>query len=129
MNLHAGMELPELRMGPISRKSLALFAGASGDHQPSHIDIDAARAKGRDDVIVHGMLIMALMGRMLTDLAPQDRIRSFTTRFVAVTPVHGEPCCNGRVTAVADGLATLEIEARLADGKLVAQGEAVIALA
>jgi acyl dehydratase len=125
-DLIVGATLPELRVEPISRKTLALFAGASGDHQPSHIDIDAARAKGRDDVIAHGMLIMAYMSRMLVDLVPQDRIRSFSTRFVAVTPVYGEPVCTGRVTALEDGLATLALETHLADGKLVARGEAVI---
>ena len=86
--LIAGTELRPLHIEPISRKTLALFAGASGDHQPTHIDIDAARAKGRDDVIAHGMLMMAYLGRMLTDLVPQDKIRSFKARFVAITPVH-----------------------------------------
>lgn len=128
VSLQVGTELPPLQVEPISRKTLALFAGASGDHQPSHIDIDAARAKGRDDVIVHGMLIMACMGRMLTDLVPQERICGFSTRFVAVTPVHAAPRCTGRVVAIDGGMARLQLETHLADGLLVAQGEAVIAL-
>jgi acyl dehydratase len=123
-----GTELPSLRLPAISRKTLALFAGASGDHQPSHIDIDAARAKGREDVIAHGMLIMAYMGRMLTDFVPQDRIRSFSTRFVAITPVHAEPMCTARVVSVEDGIARLELETQLTNGKIVARGEAVIDL-
>jgi acyl dehydratase len=121
-----GAELPPLQVEPISRKLLALFAGASGDHQATHIDIDAARAKGRDDVIVHGMLIMAYMSRLLTDVVPQKRIRSFSTRFVAVTPVHASPRFTGRVVAIDRGLATVELVSHLADGKLVAQGTAVI---
>jgi acyl dehydratase len=127
-DVKVGTELPPLRVPAISRKTLALFAGASGDHQPTHIDIDAARAKGRDDVIAHGMLVMAYMSRILTDFVPQDRIRSFATRFLAVTPVHGELTCTGRVVAVKDGMAHLELETRLADGKIVARGEAVIDL-
>lgn len=123
-----GTELPPLRLPAISRKTLALFAGASGDHQPSHIDIDAARAKGREDVIAHGMLIMAYIGRMLTDFVPQLRIRSFATRFVAITPVHAEPICTGRIVSLENGIAQLELEARLADGKIVARGEAIIDL-
>ena len=71
LDIHVGMDLPSLRVEPISRKTLALFAGASGDHQPTHIDIDAAKAKGRDDVIAHGMLMMAYLGRVVTDLVPQ----------------------------------------------------------
>jgi acyl dehydratase len=127
-NVTVGMELPPLSIPAISRKTLALFAGASGDHQPSHIDLDAAKAKGREDVIAHGMLIMGYMGRMLTDFVPQERIRSFSTRFVAVTPVHAEPRCTGRVVAIEDGLASLELATHLADGKLVARGDAVIDL-
>lgn len=121
-----GMELPPLTIAPITRKTLALFAGASGDHQPTHIDIDAARAKGRDDVIAHGMLMMAYLGRMLTDLVPQEKVRAFRTRFVAMTPVHAEPTCTGRIVAVTDGLATVALEVTLADGTTVARGEAVI---
>jgi acyl dehydratase len=128
IRLEPGMMLAPLRIDPISRKTLALFAGASGDHQPSHIDIEAARAKGRPDVIAHGMLIMAYLGRMVTDLVPQDRIRSFRTRFVATTPVHAEPLCTGRVVTVENGLAMLELTVQLGDGTVVAKGEAVVAV-
>ena len=126
--LSVGAELPSLRIEPISRKTLALYAGASGDHQATHLDIDAARAKGRSDVIAHGMLMMAYLGRMLTDLVPQEKIRSYSARFVATTPVHAEPTCTGRVTAMADGLATLELAIQLADGTVVVRGEAVVDL-
>ena len=123
-----GMELPPLRIAPISRTTLALFAGASGDHQPSHLDIDAARAKGRDDVIAHGMLMMAYLGRMLTDIVAQEKIRSFKARFLATTPVHAEPTCSGRVVAIDNGCATLELAIKLADGATVVRGEAVVEL-
>jgi acyl dehydratase len=126
LDIHVGMDLPSLRVEPISRKTLALFAGASGDHQPTHIDIDAAKAKGRDDVIAHGMLMMAYLGRVVTDLVPQEKIRSYTARFVATTPVHAQPTCTGRVVALQDGLATLELAIHLADGTTVLRGEAVI---
>ena len=121
-----GMELPPLQTPPITRKTLALFAGASGDHQPTHIDIDAARAKGRPDVIAHGMLLMAYLGRLLTDWLPQDRIRSYKARFVAMTPVHAVATCRGRVSAIADGLATLELSISLADGTTVVRADAVV---
>ena len=121
-----GTELPALRIQPISRKTLALFAGASGDHQPTHLDIDAARAKGRDDVIAHGMLMMAYLGRVLTDWVPPERIRSYGARFLAITPVHAQPTCRGRVIAVADGIATVELWIELDDGRTVVKGEATV---
>ena len=61
-----GQELPPLKLPPITRTTLALFAGASGDHNPVHIDIDFARAAGMPDVFAHGMLSMAYLGRFLT---------------------------------------------------------------
>ena len=41
-----GDELPAVAFGPYSRKLLALYAGASGDHNDIHIDVDFARAAG-----------------------------------------------------------------------------------
>jgi acyl dehydratase len=123
-----GTELPALRIDPISRRVLALFAGASGDHQPVHIDIDAAKAKGRDDVFAHGMLSMAYVGRVLTNFVPQERIRSFKARFVAITPVYAQPTCTGRIVAIQDGLATIELAMSLADGTTVVRGEAEVDL-
>lgn len=125
-NVTVGMELPPLRIEPISRKTLALFAGASGDHQPTHIDIDAAKAKGREDVIAHGMLMMAYLGRVLTNFVPQEKIRSYKARFVATTPVHAQPTCTGRIVSIKDGLATLELAISLADGTTVLRGDAVV---
>ncbi|MFD2764295.1 MaoC/PaaZ C-terminal domain-containing protein [Micromonospora eburnea] len=126
--IQVGTELPPLRLPPVSRATLALFAGASGDHNPIHIDLDVARSAGLDDVFAHGMLSMAYLGRLLTNWVPQDRIRSYRVRFTAITPVHGTPTCTGRVVAVADGLATVELAVTLADGTTTLTGEAVIDL-
>jgi acyl dehydratase len=132
MNFHnarVGDELPPLRIAPISRKLLAMFAGASGDHQATHIDIDAAHAKGRKDVIAHGMLSMAWVSRVLLDFVPQERIRSYKARFVAIAPVYAEPTCTGRITAIANGLATIDLTMTLADGTVAVRGEAVVDIA
>lgn len=123
-----GMELPLLKTGPISRKTLALFAGASGDHQPTHIDIDAARAKGRQDVIAHGMLMMAYLSRMLTDWVPQEKIRSYKARFVTMTPVHAVATCRGRIIEIKDEIASVELSINLEDGTTVVRAEALVDL-
>jgi acyl dehydratase len=127
-----GAELPPLRIDPISRTTLALFAGASGDHNPIHIDIDVAKSAGLDDVFAHGMLSMAYLGRLLTNIVPQQQLRSYRVRFAAITPVHGQPTCTGAVTSIdeADGerLATLDLKVSLPDGTVTLLGQAVIAL-
>jgi acyl dehydratase len=119
-----GQELSPLRVAPISRSTLALFAGASGDVNPIHIDLDIARSAGLDDVFAHGMLSMAYLGRFLTDWMPQARLRRWRVRFSAITPVHAEPVCTGVVTAIDNGIATLDIAVRLADGTVTLSGTA-----
>ncbi|MEV4939720.1 MaoC/PaaZ C-terminal domain-containing protein [Streptomyces zaomyceticus] len=124
-----GTQLPQLTVEPISRTTLALFAGASGDHNPIHIDTDVARDAGADDVFAQGMLSMAYLARMLTDWVPQERLRSWHVRFRAITPVHGRPTCTGRVVAVnAASEATIALEVTLPDGTVTLVGDAVVDL-
>ncbi|SDW97378.1 Acyl dehydratase [Saccharopolyspora shandongensis] len=126
------VELPPLSLPPISRAALALFAGASGDHNPIHIDLDNARSAGFDDVFAHGMLSMAYLGRLLTGWMPQSALRSFSVRFVAITPVHGRPTCTGEVTGIEDvdgeRRAHLDLAVVLADGTVTLRGDAVVAV-
>lgn len=75
----------------ISRATLALFAGASGDHNPIHIDTDFAAAAGYDDVFAHGMLSVAYLAKALTGVVPQERLKALEVRFVSRTPVHAAP--------------------------------------
>jgi acyl dehydratase len=126
-----GDRIPDLVFGPITRTHLALYAGASLDHNPIHIDIDFARKAGLDDVFAHGMLSMAQLGRLVSEWAGQDRLRALSSRFTAITPVGATVTCTGEVTAVdEDGgerLLTLKLESRIDDGTVTQMGEAVIA--
>jgi acyl dehydratase len=127
-----GTVLPALSAEPISRTTLALFAGASGDGNPIHIDLDVARSAGLDDVFAHGMLSMAYLGRLLTDAFPQQQLRSWKVRFAAITPVHAQPVCTGRITSIdqsaGERLATIDLRVTLADGTQTLVGQAVVAL-
>ena len=72
-DIDVGDQPVRLETDPISRTTLALYGGASGDHNPMHIDIDYARAAGETDVFAHGMLVMAYLGRAVTSWVPQSR--------------------------------------------------------
>ena len=127
-----GDAMPVLQLAPISRTTLALFAGASGDHNPIHIDIDFARRAGMHDVVAHGMLGMAWLGRLLTGWRPQSSLRSFSVRFVALTHLGNQPVLRGQVVDLLedDGRPLARVAVEMLDqyGQLKIQGEALVAL-
>ncbi|MGR3760540.1 MaoC family dehydratase [Roseobacteraceae bacterium NS-SX3] len=128
-SVQAGDALPPLTAKEITRTTLALFAGASGDHNPIHIDIDFAKSAGMPDVFAHGMLGMAYLGRLLTGWVPQTAIREFTTRFVAITQVHAVVTCTGTVAEKREGnLVALEIQAADQNGEVKLTGTALVEL-
>lgn len=104
-----------LTIAPITRTQLALYCGASGDHNPIHVDPDAARAAGLPDVIAHGMLSMAFLGRMLTDAAGPTGVRRIAVRFGAMTNVGDAVSCTGQITGAAGGEATVALRAAVGD--------------
>ena len=117
-----------IAMPPITRTALALYAGASGDHNPMHIDADVARAHGMPDVFAQGMLVMGYLGRVLTDTFPLAAIAEFGVRFVAITRVHQTLTCTATVGEIApDGALRLDLRATDADGTTTVIGVARIA--
>lgn len=74
-NLSVSDWLPEHPQGPIGRATLALFARASNDHIPLHIDSDFAKSAGMPDVLAPGVLPLAV-AQLLTRWLPPDRLRS-----------------------------------------------------
>ena len=92
-----GDELPVMITEPITRHALAMYSGASGDHNPIHVDFDYAKEAGLDDVIAHGMLSMGYLGKMLTNWIPQKQIRSYQARFTAMTHIGETVSCAGRI--------------------------------
>jgi acyl dehydratase len=92
-----GDRIPSLITKPISRSMLALYAGASGDHNPIHIDIDFAKKAGLSDVIAHGMLVMSFIGQAMTNIFPQESIKKFDTKFISMTNINDILTCEGKV--------------------------------
>jgi acyl dehydratase len=127
-----GAELPQLVTPPIDPLTLALFAGGSGDHNPIHLDRQFAKANGFDEVFAHGMLSMAYLGRLLSNWAPPERIREFSTRFVSITPLRSVVTCSGTVAEIAekDGKrhARIKLKAMLSDGTVTLSGEGLVQL-
>lgn len=130
--VRVGDELPSQSFDPITRATLALYAGASGDHNPMHIDIDYARAAGADDVFAHGMLSMAYLARFVVAWRPQARLREFSTRFTSIAQVHDKLSCVGEVTELEERegelLARVELRVCSEEGDIKLLGSALVAV-
>ena len=113
-----GEKIPDLVIEPVTRSTLALYAGASGDHNPIHIDLDFARKAGMNDVFAHGMLIMAYLGRAITNIAPQSSLRNFNVRFSSITNVGNALTCSGQVKKIYnhDNKRLVVLDLMVADG-------------
>ena len=135
-DLRLGDSLPSFTTEPISRLTLALYCGASGDHNPMHVDSDFAKAGGSPDVFAHGMLSMATLGRLLTNWVRQQQLRDYGVRFVAITQVGEVITCSGTVTELfevqvgdqTERRARLSLQTTNQHGQVKLTGDAVIAL-
>ena len=129
--LQPGDALPALELPPISRLALALYCGASGDHNPIHVDSDFATSAGMPDVFAHGMLSAAWLARVLTNWVPQSAIRSLDVRFAAITHVGERITCTAKIAEKfeLEGQRCVKLQLATAnqDGLTKLTGEALVA--
>jgi len=132
-SIKVGDRLPALQLPPVDRATLALFGGASGDHNPIHIDLDFARRSGMPDVFAQGMLGMAWVGRLITQWAPQARLRQYDARFAGITHLGNAITCSGEVVELMDldgeACARVAVSSSNQYGQNKIVGEAIVALA
>ncbi len=89
-DVSVGDTLPNLVVR-VTRGQLVRYAGASGDFNPIHWNERVARDVGLPDVIAHGMLTMALAGRLVTDwVGDPTAVREFGVRFTRPVVVPDE---------------------------------------
>jgi acyl dehydratase len=128
-----GDGIPVFVSEPITRTTLALYAGASGDHNPMHIDSDFAKRAGESDVFAHGMLSMAYLARAVLGFVPQTHLRSYGLRFQSIVRIGDVVTCAGKVVDLyetnGEARAKLELVATTSNGTVALAGEAVVALA
>ena len=131
-DVEVGDELPALDKPAIGRVQLALYAAASGDHNPIHLDDEAARAGGLPGAIAHGMLSMAFLGELVGAWVPQARLRELGGRFVSVVKPGDVVRCRGTVAAktaqASENRVEIDITAATAGGEPAIVGKAVVAL-
>jgi acyl dehydratase len=117
----------------INRAMLKQYADASGDQNPIHQDEAFAKSVGLPDVIAHGMLTMALVGKYLSDIAGGSaNVLEFSARFTKPVIVPEGQDVDLTVTAtvaeVEGGKASLAISATSAGIKVLGMAKAVVSL-
>jgi acyl dehydratase len=134
MTAQVGDELGPLRVR-ITRAGLVRYAGASLDFNPIHWNERVAKSVGLPDVIAHGMLTMACGGRLVTDWAADPgALVEYSVRFARPVPVPGDDTgasveFTGRISEVADGIATVAITARCAGASVFGKATAKVLVA
>ena len=68
-----------------TKEQIAAYAGASGDHNPIHLDDEFARRVGLPGVIAHGMLQMGVLATVAAEAAGGgERLRRMYCRFAGM---------------------------------------------
>jgi len=115
----------------VNRALLKQYADASGDQNPIHQDEAFAKSVGLPDVIAHGMLTMALVGKYASEIAGGSANvlelgGRFTKPVIVPAGVDVDITVSATVTDVADGKVSLSLSATSAGVKVLGMAKAVI---
>jgi acyl dehydratase len=97
-----GAELPA-RVHTTTAAQLVRYAGAAHDFSGIHYDVDYARRRGFDAVIVHGLLKAAFLAELGQSWAGENAwYRSFGARYTGTDVVGAPIVCRGRISSLDD---------------------------
>ena len=99
-NIIVGDEIPEVIIEPLQQQDLIKYAKASGDYNPIHLDKNFANNIGLDNVIVHGMLIMAHLGKSIANSMTIPYLKHFSVQFSSITSLGEKLICSGQVIKI-----------------------------
>lgn len=128
--IEVGMALPE-KTFYLDRELLKAYADASGDQNPIHQNEEFALSVGLPNVISHGMLTMALVGKYVTDWAGGSAsVREFSARFIkpVIVPagVKVDLTVFATITEIDGKTVKLDITATSAGVKVLGMAKAVV---
>ena len=95
-----GYEIPAKNIGPFSQNAIIKYAKASGDFNPIHLDKEFAKTMGLDNVIAHGMLIMAHLGKNIANSNSVSFLKHFSVQFCSITRLEEKLICKGEVSKI-----------------------------
>jgi acyl dehydratase len=121
----------EEKVFQLDRALLKQYADASGDQNPIHQNEEFAVSVGLPNVIAHGMLTMALVGKYVSDFAGGSaNVLEYSARFIkpVIVPA-GEKVdltVSATVAEIADGKVSLSLSATSAGVKVLGMAKAVV---
>ena len=115
----------------LDRALLKAYADASGDQNPIHQNEEFAVSVGLPNVIAHGMLTMALVGKYVSDFAGGSaNVLEYSARFIKPVIIPAGEKVDLTVTAtvaeVAAGKISLSLSATSAGVKVLGMAKAVV---
>ncbi|MFH0941806.1 MAG: MaoC family dehydratase [Chloroflexota bacterium] len=131
VELKAGAILPELKK-TVTQADISLYARASRDFNPIHIDPEFAKKTPLGGTIAHGMLILAYVSQMLTDAFGIEWLTGgrLDLRFKAPARPGDTVTVSGVVAAVQDvggaRLVSINVDCRNQKDETVITGEASV---
>jgi len=128
--IEVGTALPE-RVFYIDRDLLKAYADASGDQNPIHQNEKFALSVGLPNVIAHGMLTMALVGKYVSDWSGgAAQVHEYSARFIkpVIVPEGAQVdlTVSAIVSALEDGKVKLDITATSAGIKVLGMSKALV---
>ena len=128
--IEVGAELPE-KIFYLDRELLKRYADASGDQNPIHQNEEFALSVGLPNVIAHGMLTMALVGKYVSDFAGGSaKVVELGARFTKPVIVPAGQKVDLTVTAtvaeISEGKISLTLSATSAGVKVLGMAKAVV---
>lgn len=133
-HLEPGTAIPELKVTP-DRHLTVRYAGACGDFNPIHIDDEFARAVGLPGRILHALWTMAQVARCVTAASGTPigadgtgTLRSLGVEFRGMGLPEQEITVTGTVTAVTDGIATVDAVVHQAGTQIIRNARAEISV-
>ena len=127
--IDVGTEMPPL-LRTVQQRQIDAYAQASGDHNPVHLDPSFAKSVGLPGTIAHGLLDMGILADAVARFAGGNQyVLCLSCRFSKPLLPGDTLICEGRVTAIENGVATLEVSAKSDNGnRVLTSGNARIAL-
>ncbi|MEW9677202.1 MaoC/PaaZ C-terminal domain-containing protein [Lentibacillus sp. L22] len=121
-DLQEGDQFPVVRDPEITRVQLVKYAGASGDFNPLHTVEEVGEQAGTG-VIAHGMLIMGMASKAVTNWIPRQYIKKYNVRFRKMTHPGEEIEVVGKVLEKKDERIVGEVQARNPEGEVKVAGK------